>query len=460
MNEHDSPINAMSDQAGEDREFSYEQEGGDSPDVPEIHRDIIQEQYEPHEGNERVPVWMFLVFIGLAMWGGWYVSEFDGEFRSDIYDGPDAFRVTDYSQPGSPKKPLDPEKLGKRVFNTCITCHQANGEGIVGKYPPLNQSEWVQGDDRILARILLNGLDGPIEVRGQKFNNQMPAWKQLSDYDIAAVLTHVRQSWDNDLPSVAPSTITAVREEIASETAAFKPEDLKAMELPEATPIGEEEIYLEYKNAGDIATMAEIDEDKWIKNLKEAYVTEKLIAAAGGDVEKGSMLFITATCITCHVENESSKAIAPSLDGISKRAKREEIVDSILHPSSKIAEGFEAVKFIVDMEEGESLVTGSILEENDEIIRLKLTSGEVIEFDPFDVLERMKGEISPMPIGLLDTLTIEQTTDLLAYLDSLEAPEGEAGVTAEESKDEEVKDEEGASSDASDESQANEKPEE
>ena len=115
----------------DEHEFSYEQQDGLAPDVPEIHAEIIREQYEPHEGNERVPVWLFLVFIGLAMWGGWYISEFDGEFRSDVYDGPDAFRAVDYSDDGKSSEPIDPVKLGKRVYNTCVTCHQATGEGAV-----------------------------------------------------------------------------------------------------------------------------------------------------------------------------------------------------------------------------------------------------------------------------------------------------------------------------------------
>ncbi|MEL7500392.1 MAG: c-type cytochrome [Planctomycetota bacterium] len=418
MSEDSDPIEENQSQTNDPS--LYEQPDRQSPDVPELHREVIRDEFEPHEGNERVPVWMFLVFIGLAMWSGWYVSEYDGGFRSDVFDGPDAFRVVDYSQPGAKKKPLDPEVLGKRVFNTCITCHQADGEGLAGKYPPLNQSEWVQGDDRILARILLNGLNGPIEVRGQTYNNQMPAWKQLSDYDIAAVLTHIRQSWNNDLPSVAPSTVAAVRAEIAEETTPYNPADLAKLELPNVDAVGEEEIFLEYKNAGDVATMAEVDEGLWVKNLKETYVIAKLTEEVGDPV-MGEPIFTTATCITCHVSTETQKAIAPSLDGVSKRMKREEIIDSILHPSAKIAEGYEAMKLALW---DDTFKTGSILEENDDIIRLRLTTGEVIELPTDDVLDRVKDTISPMPIGLVDTLTVDQLGDLVAYLESLEAPEG------------------------------------
>ena len=373
------------------------------------------EHHEPIEGNAQVPGWMLLTFLAMAMWGGWYIGEFDGDFRASAYDGPDAFKNVDMAGGTAKSEPIDPVKLGKRVFNTCITCHQADGEGIAGKYPPLNKSEWVQKDDRILARILLRGMQGKIEVRGEIYNNQMPAWKQLSDYDIAAVLTHIRQSWDNDSPAVAPSTITAVREEIAEQTQPFDPAELLKLELMSVEPIGEELIALEYENAGDVATMAEIDEDKWIKNLKETYVLEKTETLTGDPLIGGS-LFISATCITCHVDSDSQKAIAPSLNGVTQRLKRDEIIDSILHPSNKIAEGYAAYKFL--HYEGQVYV-GSILEETEEKVRIKQKTGEVIELFLDDIDDRMKDESSPMPEGLVDVLTIQQFADLLAYLESL-----------------------------------------
>ena len=130
----------------DDADFNYEQPGS-TPDVGDIHRALIQEHMEPHEGDERVPVLLFLFFIGLAMWGGWYISEFDGGFYYSVLDGPAAFRQVDYSQNPNNAGPVDPVKLGRRVFNTCVTCHQTTGEGLPGKYPPLNGSEW----RRILA---------------------------------------------------------------------------------------------------------------------------------------------------------------------------------------------------------------------------------------------------------------------------------------------------------------------
>ena len=214
-----------------DREqFSaYEQPGPESPDIQEIHRAVLREQFEPSEGQQRVPITLFLLFIALAMWAGYYLSEYDGNFQADVYDGPDAFRRMDLSQAGEKtERKIDPVLLGKRIFNNCISCHQGTGEGVPGQYPPLNRSDWVNGDDRVLAKILLNGLNGPIEVRGASYNAQMPAWKHLKDREIAAALTYIRQAWDNKSPAVDESTIAAVRAETASRTSSYTALELRA----------------------------------------------------------------------------------------------------------------------------------------------------------------------------------------------------------------------------------------
>jgi mono/diheme cytochrome c family protein len=140
----------------------------------------------------------------------------------------------DLSQAGEKQeRKIDPLLLGKRIYNNCISCHQASGEGIAGQYPPLNQSRWVTGDERILARILLNGLNGPIVVRGSTYNAQMPAWKQFSDRDIAAVLTYIRSAWDNDAPPVAEETLARIRAETAGKAGAYTAAELYSLDLPE-----------------------------------------------------------------------------------------------------------------------------------------------------------------------------------------------------------------------------------
>ena len=100
---------------------------------------------------------------------------------------------------------------GKRMYVQCLSCHQANGRGLYPVYPPLVDSEFVLGDPARLASIIMHGLEGPIEVLGRRYNQQMPPVPIKDDEDIAAVMTYVRQAWGNDAPPVGPDLVGEVR---------------------------------------------------------------------------------------------------------------------------------------------------------------------------------------------------------------------------------------------------------
>jgi mono/diheme cytochrome c family protein len=90
----------------------------------------------------------------------------------------------------------------------CITCHQANGAGIPGAFPPLAGSEWVTGDPSNLIRIVDRGIEGEIGVNGKMFNAVMPAQGgQLSDKEMADLLTYVRSAWGNKASPVSVKEI-------------------------------------------------------------------------------------------------------------------------------------------------------------------------------------------------------------------------------------------------------------
>ncbi len=102
--------------------------------------------------------------------------------------------------------------LGVRTYTSnCQTCHQADGLGREGVYPPLAETQWTTGDKGRLVRLLLNGMRGPIVVAGVEYNNIMTPHGHLSDDQIAAVLTHVRTSYGNASSAVTPSEVAAVR---------------------------------------------------------------------------------------------------------------------------------------------------------------------------------------------------------------------------------------------------------
>ncbi len=101
---------------------------------------------------------------------------------------------------------------GKQVYEQyCLACHQANGEGVPGLYPPIAESEWVQGDKQRLIGVIVNGLEGPIEVRGETYNQAMPPHGFLSNEQIAGVASYIRQNFGNQAPLVTPDEVEAVR---------------------------------------------------------------------------------------------------------------------------------------------------------------------------------------------------------------------------------------------------------
>lgn len=79
----------------------------------------------------------------------------------------------------------------------CAACHQPTGKGVAGVFPPLDGSEWVSGDERVLANILLHGIDGEIEVLGTAYKGSMPSFQRLSDGELAAIATWLRSRWSN-----------------------------------------------------------------------------------------------------------------------------------------------------------------------------------------------------------------------------------------------------------------------
>ncbi|HLI96090.1 MAG TPA: cytochrome c [Candidatus Baltobacteraceae bacterium] len=102
---------------------------------------------------------------------------------------------------------------GAKVFTTnCSSCHQANGKGQPGVFPPLAGNATVTGPaDKVIA-VVKNGLNGKISVNGTTYNGQMPAWKgTLSDSDIASVITYIRSSWGNKASAVAASQVSAAK---------------------------------------------------------------------------------------------------------------------------------------------------------------------------------------------------------------------------------------------------------
>lgn len=93
---------------------------------------------------------------------------------------------------------------GAKVYQNCIGCHQANGQGVPGAFPALAgrvpEMLAIKGGKDYLIQVLLFGLSGQISAKGQNYNGVMPSFGQLKDEEIAAVLNHVSTQWNNSLP--------------------------------------------------------------------------------------------------------------------------------------------------------------------------------------------------------------------------------------------------------------------
>lgn len=103
---------------------------------------------------------------------------------------------------------------GKKVYTaTCMACHQADGLGVQRMNPPLVKTKWVLGNKKALATIVIKGLKGgEIEIDGDDFHNPMPPQgDQLSDIQIADVLTYVRNNFGNKASAVTVADVKAAR---------------------------------------------------------------------------------------------------------------------------------------------------------------------------------------------------------------------------------------------------------
>ena len=101
---------------------------------------------------------------------------------------------------------------GKTVYDTyCSACHMPNGKGAPGMNPPLSGTDWVLGDRTRLIKVILNGLNEPVEIQGEIYQNIMASHAFLSDQQVADVLTYIRASFGNDADAITKEEVTRVR---------------------------------------------------------------------------------------------------------------------------------------------------------------------------------------------------------------------------------------------------------
>ncbi|HQF38414.1 MAG TPA: cytochrome c [Opitutaceae bacterium] len=187
-----------------------------------------RENPEPHE-QEKFPSLLLLFLCSVLIFASAiYLQRYSGGFDPLVYNEEVQGRG---SAAGAAAAVVDPIAAGKRLFvNNCVTCHQANGQGLAGVYPPLAGSDWVNASEEALVRILIHGMSGPAVVNGATYNGAMPAFGPLGsnwkDDKIAHVLTYIRQEWGNKGAPVLPETVARIRASTADRNKAWTAPEL------------------------------------------------------------------------------------------------------------------------------------------------------------------------------------------------------------------------------------------
>jgi mono/diheme cytochrome c family protein len=175
----------------------------------------LRELPDPDENPNPLPWYVTMVMGALFMWGLFYISY--------AYMGEDSFegdtRTVEVAGAGAAVAAID----GGEIFQgKCVACHQANGAGVPGAFPPLAGSEWVLGEAERLVHIPLHGIQGKLTVKGATYNGMMPAFGELlTDGEIAAVLTYIRSQWGNKASAVTEETVKKIREATKDKTAPY-----------------------------------------------------------------------------------------------------------------------------------------------------------------------------------------------------------------------------------------------
>jgi nitrite reductase (NO-forming) len=140
----------------------------------------------------------------------------EGPEAKGIYSGKRA--ESDYQAKGAPPAQSPSPAMqtsgggGQHIYQTyCMGCHQAEGQGIPGTFPPLAKSDYLMADTGRAIETVLNGLTGPVAVNGQQYDGTMPPMGHLKDEEIAEVLSYVRSSWENAGPPVTAAEVATVR---------------------------------------------------------------------------------------------------------------------------------------------------------------------------------------------------------------------------------------------------------
>jgi mono/diheme cytochrome c family protein len=196
----------------------------------------LRDEIEPavRQGAVHLPMWIVGLLGLLIYWGFNYIDAHGGNYNELVYE---PYRSTNELASVIPADEVATQiKRGTLVYgNVCAGCHQPHGGGNAGQAPPLASSEWVisKGVNRLI-RIPATGLSGPVKVNGVEWNLSMPALAAqgaMTDEDLAAVLTYIRNSFGNRAGPVTVDDVQNVRKDLKGRLDPYTAEEL--LKLPE-----------------------------------------------------------------------------------------------------------------------------------------------------------------------------------------------------------------------------------
>jgi len=274
-------------------------------------------------------------------------------------------------------------------------------EGLIKKLSTAGSPELRRGILATLVRLYHREADYTGSWWGIRPDSTGPYWDRVPwqmSKRIGSVVTTAALDGD-------PATLAFLKAELArhkvalpglpgvADTALLEKEN--PIVLPKADP----------KNADQVGNMS-----------YEAVVQRTL--SVKGDAEKGQVVFRAQSCIACHTTADGQLPKGPHLVEIGKRYKAEELLESILKPSAKIAQGYETYRF--ELRDGRTL-SGFVVGERADAIVIREATGVQRELIRTNIEDRVMLKTSAMPEGLVSNLTPAQLADLLAYLQSLDA---------------------------------------
>ena len=220
----------------------------DSTDLDRLHSAVKREKEDLAPESQPAPLWAMFLLMLVAIIAGGQLGPMTGGFSFNV-SNPFASAGGGDPRPGGVGAggALDPfalaMKKGASGYAVCGGCHQGNGGGLPGQFPPLAKSEYVVGGTERLIRIVQHGLVGPVTVNGQGYNTpggMQPFGAAMSSQDLANVLTFVRNSWGNEATMVTKEMVQKVRDEEkrASQWTAAELEPFAEKNVPGDIPAG------------------------------------------------------------------------------------------------------------------------------------------------------------------------------------------------------------------------------